>query len=169
MVDHVLVAAIAGAFGVHGHVRVKSFTAEPEAFAKYGPLHSEDRSQIWTLKNIKPIKGGFTAFVEGVSNKEAAEKLRGTRLFVDRNKLPDLPDDEFYHADLVRLEVFDPGGAPLGKIKAVQNHGAGDLVEVDPGPGKSSVLVPFTLAAVPTVNLALGRVIMDPPEGLFGD
>ena len=165
--EHVLVAAIAGAFGVHGHVRIKSFTAQPEAFAAYSPLRDKTRSQSWATKNLKPVKGGFSVFLDGVRSKEAADALRGTQLFADRSKLPDLPDDEFYHADLVGLSAFDPGGALLGRVKAVQNHGAGDLIEVAPGPGQASVLVPFTRAAVPTVDLAAGRMVMDPPDGLF--
>jgi len=167
MADDILVAAIAGAFGVHGHVRIKSFTADPQAFASYGALHDEKHEKQWKIKNIKPVKGGFSAFIEGVSNKEDADALRGLRLFADRSQFPDLPDDEFYHADLVGMDVYDPGGASLGRVKAVQNHGAGDLIEVARGPGQTSVLVPFTHAAVPTVDLALRRVVMDPPEGLF--
>jgi 16S rRNA processing protein RimM len=93
--------------------------------------------------------------------------LRGTRLYAPRTALPALPDDEFYHADLLGLTALDTGGAELGKIAAVLNHGAGDLLELR-GPGlKGSVLVPFTRAIVPTVDLATGRIIIDPPEGLF--
>lgn len=167
MSDHVLVAAIAGAFGVRGEVRLKSFTAEPEAVARYGPLHDETRSRRFELAALRPIKGGFAAQLKGVADKETADALRGTRLYVDRTALPALPDDEFYHADLIGMQAFDPGGVRLGRIKAVLNHGAGDLLELDQGPGVASVMVPFTQAVVPTVDLASGRVVIDPPEGLF--
>jgi 16S rRNA processing protein RimM len=89
------------------------------------------------------------------------------RLYVPRDRLPSLPDDEFYHADLIGLEVFDTGGTSLGRVKAVLNHGAADLLEIH-GPGlKSTVLLPFTREAVPTVDLSAGRIVADPPEGLF--
>ena len=99
--------------------------------------------------------------------KEAADALRGQRLFAPRSALPNLPDDEFYHADLLGLSARDTGGAELGKIAAVLNHGAGDILELRGPALKGSVLVPFTRAIVPTVDLASGRVIIDPPEGLF--
>ena len=88
------------------------------------------------------------------------------RLYADRDKLPSLPDDEYYHADLIGLSVFDTGGTELGRVSSVQNHGAGDLLELQ-RPGKGNALLPFTLAIVPTVDLAAGRIVADPPEGLF--
>jgi 16S rRNA processing protein RimM len=167
MSDTILVAAIAGAFGVQGLVRLKSFTADPEAVAEYGPLFTEDGSGQFNITLVQTIKNGFAAKLSGVATKEQADALRGTQLFAPRDRLPALPDDEFYHADLIGLSAFDAGGQALGKIKAIQNHGAGDLLEVEPGKGKQSVLVPFTLAIVPTVDLASGRVIIDAPDGLF--
>jgi len=165
----ICVGAVVGAFGIKGEVRIKSFCAEPEAIATYGPLTSEDGGQTFSLRITRAIKGGLAARFDTVSSREAADALRGTRLFADRAALPDLPDDEYYHADLIGLEVRDTGGAVLGRIKAVLNHGAGDLLEIT-GPGlKDSVLLPFTLAAVPTVDLSLGRVVADPPDGLFPD
>ncbi|MCL4146943.1 UNVERIFIED_CONTAM: hypothetical protein GTU68_042924, partial [Idotea baltica] len=101
------------------------------------------------------------------TTKEQADALRGLRLFARREQLPSLPDDEYYHADLIGLTVLDTGGQTLGTVKSVMNHGAGDLLEIH-GPGlRDSVLLPFTLAAVPTVDLATGRIIADPPDGLF--
>lgn len=167
MSDRVCVGAVAGAFGVHGEVRLKSFTADPEAIATYAPLSSEDGSASWDVRLTRPVKGGFAARLSGVVTKEAADALRGVKLFADRARLPSLPDDEFYHADLIGLTVTDTGGAVLGRVTAVLNHGAGDLLEIG-GPGrKQPVLLPFTKAAVPTVDLALGRIVADPPEGLF--
>jgi len=167
MSDRVCVGAVAGAFGVKGEVRLKSFCAEPEAIATYNPLYSEDGSRRFSLTLTGAIKHGFTARLEGVQSKEDADALRGVRLFADRAQLPDLPDDEFYHADLIGLDVLDTGGATLGKVKAVLNHGAGDLLEVQLPGQSSTVLLPFTQDAVPTVDLGTGRIIADPPDGLF--
>lgn len=165
--DRICVGAIAGSFGVRGEVRLKSFCADPEAIAGYGPLFSEDGARCFDVSLLRAVKGGFAARLSGVSDKEAADALRGVRLHVDRDRLPSLPDDEFYHADLIGLAVHDAGGARLGQVRAVLNHGAGDLLEVH-GPGlKGPVLVPFTREIVPTVDLQAGRVVADPPEGLF--
>ena len=165
-VPRVCVAALAGAYGVRGEARVKSFTAEPEAFAAYGPLETEDGARRFTARITRAILGGFAARLSGVDTREAAEALKGARLYVERARLPALPDDEFYHADLIGLEVRDTGGAIIGKVGAVHNHGAGDLLEVQ-GPGLAeSLLLPFTRAVVPTVDLASRRVIVDLPEGL---
>ena len=130
----VCVGAIAGAFGVKGEVRLKSFCAEPAAIADYGPLTSEDGSRSFTITLTGPVKGGFAARLSGVPTKEAADALRGLRLYAGRGALPALPDDEFYHADLIGLQVVDTGGATLGTVRAVLNHGASDLLEVH-GPG----------------------------------
>ncbi len=167
MTDRVCVGAIAGSFGVKGEVRLKSFCADPEAIADYGPLSSEDGAATWDVRLTRPVKAGFAARLSGVSTKEAADALRGIRLYAPRDRLPDLPDDEFYHADLIGLDVVDTGGEVLGRIKAVLNHGAGDLLEVAGKGLKQPVLLPFTKAAVPTVDLSAGRVVADPPEGLF--
>ena len=167
MEERVCVGALAGAFGVRGEVRLKSFCAEPEAIATYGPLHSEDGARSFEVRLTGTLKNSFSARLSGVASKEAADALRGVRLYAPRETLPDLPDDEFYHADLINLTVLDTGGTEIGKVRAVLNHGAGDLLEIH-GPGlKSPVLLPFTKAAVPTVDLASGRIIADPPEGLL--
>ena len=167
MKDHVCVGAIAGAFGVRGEVRLKSFCAEPRAIADYGPLWSEDGSRQFTLTLGAPVAQGFAARLSGVDTRDVAEALRGLRLFAERARLPSLPDDEFYHADLIGLEVFDTGGAPLGRVKAVLNHGASDLLELV-APGRSgAILLPFTQTIVPTVDLPARRIIADPPEGLI--
>jgi 16S rRNA processing protein RimM len=163
----VCVGAIAGAFGVKGEVRLKSFCADPAAIADYAPLATEDGGRSFTLRLTRPIEGGFAARLSGVATKEEADALKGTRLYADRDRLPALPDDEFYHADLIGLAVLDTGGVTLGTVRAVHDHGAGDLIEVA-GPGlKAPILVPFTLAVVPTVDLAAGRLIVDLPPGLL--
>ncbi len=168
MTDRICIGAIAGAFGVRGEMRLKSFTATPEDIATYGPVTSEDGAQSYTITlSGQTTKGALIARLSGVATKEQADALRGLRLYVDRDRLPALPDDEYYHADLIGLEVFDTGGALLGRVKSVLNHGASDLLEIA-APGLSTtVLLPFTLEAVPTVDLAAGRIVADPPEGLF--
>lgn len=165
----ICVGAIGGAFGVRGEVRLKSFTADPMAIGDYSPLSVEDGSRSFEVDVKRAVKGGFAARLSGVLTKEEADALRGTQLYAPRDRLPDLPDDEFYHADLIGLEVFDTGGARLGQVRSVQNNGADDLLEIN-GPGlKNTVLVPFTRAAVPTVDLAAGRIVADPPDGIFPD
>ena len=165
MDDLICVGAVAGSFGVRGEVRIKSFCAIPEEIEDYSPLTDEAGKHTYTLTLTRAIKGGFAAHLGGVTTKEEADALKGLRLFVSRDRMPNLPDDEFYHADLIGLEVYDTGGVLLGKVNNVLNHGASDLLEIQ-GPGlKSAVLLPFTLAAVPTVDLDKGRIIVDPPEG----
>ena len=160
----VCVGAIAGAFGVRGEARIKSFCAEPAAIAGYGPLGTEDGARQFTLSITRTVKGGFAARLSGVADREAAEALKGTRLYAPREKLPTLPDDEFYHADLIGLSVLDTGGAEIGRVRAIHDHGAGDMLEVTV-PGGGMVLIPFTRTTVPTVDLAAGRIVADPPEG----
>ncbi|MDB6452315.1 ribosome maturation factor RimM [Falsirhodobacter sp. 20TX0035] len=159
--DKICVGAIAGSFGVRGEVRLKSFCAEPAAIADYGPLTTEDgRSFGVTL--TRPVAGGLGARLTGVTTKEAADALKGTQLFVGRDRLPALGDDEFYHSDLIGLEVRDTGGQLLGRVSGVHNHGADDILEVQ-GKGES-LLFPFTRIVVPTVDLTVGRIVVDPPE-----
>ncbi|TCP60282.1 16S rRNA processing protein RimM [Rhodovulum bhavnagarense] len=167
MSDRVCVGVVSGAFGVRGEVRLKSFCAQPESIADYAPLFTEDGKRSFDVTLTRQVKGGFSARLSGIATKEQADALRGIRLLADRAVLPSLPEDEFYHADLIGLEVVDTGGQVLGRVRAVHDHGAGDLLEIH-GPGLSStVLLPFTNAFVPTVDLAAGRIIADPPEGLF--
>ena len=167
MADRVCVGAIAGAFGVKGEVRLKSFCAAPDDIVSYGPLYTEDGERHFSATITRPVKNGLAARLSGVATKEVADRLKGLRLFVERSKLPEPEDDEFYHADLIGLEVFDTGGAPLGRVKAVLNHGASDLLEIDRADGGASVLLPFTQEAVPTVDLGAGRIVADPPDGVF--
>ena len=167
MTDKICVGAISGSFGVHGEIRLKSFCADPETIADYSPLTDEKETASFTVVLSKPVKNGFAARIEGVETKEQADALRGVRLFASRDQLPSLPDDEFYHADLIGLTVVDGGGAVLGKVHAVQNHGASDLLEITPSGSSDTVLLPFTNAVVPTVDLASKRIIVDPPAGVF--
>jgi 16S rRNA processing protein RimM len=167
----ICVGAIAGAFGVAGEARLKSFCADPRAIAGYGPLVTEDGARKFTVKLIRAVKEGFAARLSGVTTREEAEALKGTRLYALRLRLPSLPDDEFYHADLVGLTVLDTGGVEIGKVCAIHDYGAGDMLEVVCTDAKllgRTVLIPFTQAAVPTVDLAQGRIVADPPIGILG-
>lgn len=159
--NHTCVGAIAGAFGVHGEVRLKSFCADPAAIASYAPLVTED-GRSFGVTMLRPIPGAFAARLTSVLSREQAEALKGTRLYAPRDRLPPLGEDEFYHADLIGLEVFDTGGGRLGTVRTVLDHGAGDILEVA-RPGAAELLVPFTRAAVPTVDLAGRRIVVDPP------
>ena len=166
MTDRICIGAIAGAFGVAGEVRLKSFCSTPEDIASYGPLSTEDGSRSFAITLTRPVAGGLGARISGVATKDQADALRGTSLYVAREKLPSLPNDEFYHADLVGLEVRDPGGEVIGKVTGVHNHGAGDILEIAAIGHKSALLLPFTMVNVPTVDITAGRLIADVPEGL---
>ena len=158
--DSVCVGAITGAFGVKGEARIKSFCAEPDAIGDYNPLSTED-GRTFDLKLGRAIKGGYAARLSGVPTREDAEALKGTRLYAPRDRLPALPDDEFYHADLIGLSVADTGGNVLGNVRAVHDYGAGDVLEVL---GETEHLLPFTRAVVPTVDLTAGRIVADLSE-----
>ena len=159
--NRICVGAIAGAFGVRGEVRLKSFCAVAEDIATYGELTSEDGKRRFAVKLTRPVNGGLGARLSGIETKEQADALKGATLWADRAALPSLPDDEFYHADLIGLEVVDTGGAVLGRVRAIFDHGAGDILEVVGG--KDVLLLPFTRAVVPTVDLTARRIVADPP------
>jgi len=165
--DRICVGAIMGAFGVKGEMRIKSFCAEPADIATFKPLTDRDGKQAFTLKITRPVKGGFAARDPNIRFKDQADALKGTALYALRDQLPNLPDDEFYHSDLIGLTVVDTGGQKIGKIKAIFDHGAGDLLEITGAGLKGGVLLPFTKDAVPTIDLCAGRVVIDPPEGIF--
>ncbi|HET9903392.1 MAG TPA: ribosome maturation factor RimM [Xanthobacteraceae bacterium] len=153
--------------GVRGDVRLKSFTADPLAIGRYGPLESEDGRQTFRILGLRRAKDMLIARLEGVADRTAAERLRNLRLYVPRDRLPAPEDDEFYHADLIGLAVTDRGGERLGTVVAVQNFGAGDLIEIAPQGASATVLLPFTRAVVPEVDLRAGRLVVEPPEGAF--
>jgi 16S rRNA processing protein RimM len=164
MTDRICIGAIAGAFGIAGEVRLKSFCSQPEDIAAYGPLFTEDGARQFRITLTRPVAGGFGARIAGITTREQADALRGTSLFIDRAKLPSLPDDEFYHADLIGLDAIDTGGETLGKVVAVHNHGAGDIIEISSNRHKSALLLPFTKEIVPNVDIGAGRLIVDLPE-----
>ncbi|WP_245293128.1 ribosome maturation factor RimM [Mongoliimonas terrestris] len=165
----VLLAEIGAAHGVRGEVRVKAFTADPQAIADYGPL-VDDRGRRYVVTALRPLKDDMLVVrFEGVPDRTAAERLTRTKLYVDRAALPEPDDeDEFYHADLVGLDVVSVDGTPIGSVVAVANFGADDLLEVA-RPGLRSIYLPFSKAVVPTVDLTARRVLVDPPAGLLDD
>ncbi|MEM1036099.1 MAG: ribosome maturation factor RimM [Pseudomonadota bacterium] len=154
----VILGVILGAHGVRGDVRVKSFTAEPEDIFAYGALLGKTGETLLTPVSVRPAKAHFIVSPEERRQKEDWDAMKGVELCVDRDALPEADEDEIYIDDLVGLNVVDQDGAPLGKIKAVLNHGAGDLLEVAVKAGGKPVLIPFTLEDVPDVDLETGRV-----------
>ena len=162
MAPKTLVFAVVGApHGVRGEVRVKSFAADPTAIGDYGVLYAKD-GRVFEIERIRAAKDVVIAKFRGIDNRDAAEALKGLELGVDRSALPDPGEDEFYHADLIGLEAFDPAGAPLGHVVTVQNYGAGDILEIAP-PKRPSILVPFTKINVPDIDVAAGRLTVVPP------
>ena len=165
----VAVAEIGAAHGLKGEVRLRSFTQEPMAVTAYGPLVAPD-GRAFEIVSARPASGTSAHMLvvrfKGVADRNAAEALTGTRLSLPYDRLPPAEEGEFYHADLIGLAAVTPDGAALGTVVAVLNHGAGDLIEIAPAVG-SSILVPFTEAAVPEVDVAAGRIVAIPP--IFDD
>jgi 16S rRNA processing protein RimM len=161
-----MLGVVVGAQGVRGAVRVKSFTASPADVAAYGPVEDEAGARRFSLRVVGASRGAVIAKIEGVEDRDAAEALKGTRLYVARAALPPPGEDEFYHADLVGLEAVLRDGTPFGTVRAVHDHGAGDSLEVL-RPDGTTILVPFTRAAVPEIDFAAQRLVVDPPEGLL--
>ena len=156
--ERLLLGEIVAAHGIKGLVKVRSFTEVPVDVVAYGPLRDGSGRQV-SLSLKGPTKGGLLAAVPGVSNRNEAEALKGTQLFVDRAVLPDLEDgeDEFYHSDLIGLTVELPDGAAFGRVKAMHDFGAGTLLEIQPAASSESIMVSFDKDMVPRVDLAQGR------------
>jgi 16S rRNA processing protein RimM len=164
--QRVCVARIGAAHGVRGDVKLWSFTADPAAIGAYGPFETADGRWL-ELETLRPAKDFFVARFKGVADRNTAERLRNTDLYVARDRLPEPEENEFYHADLIGLAAVAPDGAPLGTVVALHNFGAGDILEVSPAGGGDTVMLPFTQSLVPEVDIAGGRVVLSPPEGLF--
>lgn len=163
----VIVGSIGGSFGVKGEVRLKSFCADPGAIADYTPLYSEDGRAFAQIILTGQLKNGFSAQVSGIVTKEDADVMRNTALYAERSAMPPIEDDEYYYADLIGVTVVNTGGTVLGKVKSVIDHGAGDLLEITPPSTPETIFLPFTQAVVPTVDLKAGKIVADPPSGLF--
>ena len=159
----ILVAQAAGAFGVKGDLRITAFTADPGSLLTYGSLRQEDGAIALTLTGGRVTGGAVIARAKEIETREQAQALRGLKLYIERDSLPEPDEDEFYLADLIGLAVWSPGGEPMGRVRSVQNFGAGDLLEIAPETGAPSWWAPFTLAVVPEVRLAEGVIVVDRP------
>lgn len=165
----ILVGRIGAAHGVRGEVRVKSYTSEPSAIAAYGPLHDESGSRSFEFEALRRVRDDlFVARFKGIADRRTAETLAHTGLYMPRDRLPPLAEEEFFHADLIGLAAETAEGAVLGTVVAVQNFGAGDVLEIAP-PAGETLLVAFTRATVPLVDLAGGRLVVDRPQEVFGE
>ena len=162
----VCVGIITGAHGVRGAVRVKSFTADPKDVARYGPLEDESGERRWSLGLMRSAKGVVVCRVGGVADRAAAEALHGLRLYLPRAALPPTAAEEYYHADLIGLQAMLADGTTLGQVRSIHDFGAGDTLEIV-RPAGPPAMVPFTRAIVPVVDLAAGRLVVDPPPGLL--
>jgi 16S rRNA processing protein RimM len=160
------VGVVTGAHGVRGAVRIKSFTAEPEAIARYGPLMDETGRQRFELTLLGSAKGVLIARLSGIEDRAQAEGSRGRRLYLLRTALPPTEEEEYYHADLIGLEAVLGDGTRVGQVCAVHDFGAGDTLELA-RPDAPPVMVPFTRAFVPRVEIDAGRLVLDPPPGLL--
>ena len=159
----VLVGVVTGAHGVQGEVKVKSFTAEPRSIGAYGPLRTEDGQQ-YEIADMRPARADEVILhFSGVDTRNAAEALKGQRLYVARAALPEAAPGEYYHTDLIGLRADTPDGQAIGHISAVLNYGAGDILEIKDANG-SKELVPFTDRHVPVVDFVAGRVVVDVPS-----
>lgn len=160
-------AEIVGVHGIKGFVKLKVFSADPEALAGDAPLCDSAGNPLFTLLSIQQHGNIWLAEIDGVEDRNAAEKLRGTKIYLPREKLPEIKDkNTFYHADLVGMAALYPDGKPLGKVLAVANFGAGDLLEIKPPKGASFYL-PFTGRTVPNIDLKKKEMTVDPPDGLI--
>jgi 16S rRNA processing protein RimM len=158
--QRVCVARLGAAHGVRGEVKLWSFTADPGAVAGYGPFETAD-GRVVEIEALRPAKEFFVARLKGVADRTAAEALRNAELFVPRERLPAPEDsDEFYHTDLIGLAVVDASGVALGSVVALHNFGAGDIIEVRRAESRDTVMLPFTQAAVPEIDVAGGRVVV---------
>jgi 16S rRNA processing protein RimM len=162
--ERICVAQIGGAHGLRGEVKLKSFTADPMALTGYGPLTTEDGSATFEIEAVRAAKDHLIARFRGVGDRDTAERLANVRLFVARERLPPLAADEFYHADLIGLTAVTADGSEIGTVVAVHDFGAGDIVEVVPRGGGTSIMLPFTAAFVPSVDLANRRIVVAPLE-----
>lgn len=161
----VLLGVVIGAQGLKGDVKVKTFTETPDNLRAYGPLHTRD-GRTFTVADLHEANGSAIVSFEGVGNRDAAEALKGAELYVSRATLPGTDEQEFYHADLLGLRAEDELGRSIGKVIAVHNFGAGDVIEIARDDDNGTVLMPFTREIVPTVDLNQGRVVIAAPEEL---
>jgi 16S rRNA processing protein RimM len=165
---HVCVARIGAAHGVRGAVKLWTFTEDPFAVKRYGPLSTKDGTRQFEIASAREAKGHLVAQFKGIATRDEAERLNGLELYVARERLPATNEDEYYHADLIGLVAVTTADEPLGRVVAIHNFGAGDILEIAP-PSGTTLLLPFTNAVVPTVDIAGGRVLIELPQEIEGD
>ncbi len=166
--SQICVARIGAPHGVRGAVKLWTFTEDPLAVKRYGRLMTKDGARQFEVTHVREAKGHLVATLKGIATREEAERLNGVELYVAREKLPDTSEDEYYRADLIGLAAVNAAGEPLGRVIAIHNFGAGDIIEVAP-PNGATMLLPFTHAVVPTVDLRGGRVVIELPDEIEGD
>jgi 16S rRNA processing protein RimM len=168
MAAPICVARIGAPHGVRGAVKLWTFTEDPLAVKRYGPLATKDGARLFEVATAREAKGHLVATLKGVATREDAERLNGIELYIAREKLPATGTDEYYHADLIGLAAVNAADEPIGRVIAIHNFGAGDIIEIAP-PHGATMLLPFTNAVVPTVDLANGRVVIELPAEIEGD
>ncbi len=165
MAERIRVARIGAAHGVRGEVKLWSFTQDPLAVAGYGPLESEDGARAFEIESLRPAKDFLVARLAGIATRDAAEKLTNTDLFVPRERLPAIEEeDTFYHADLIGCAAVTASGVSVGTVSALHNFGAGDIIEIAPEGGGQTLMLPFTEATVPEVDVKAKRIVVTKPE-----
>jgi len=164
----ICVARIGAAHGVRGEVKLWPFTEDPMAVIDYGPLSSKDGAREFEVVRARIAKDHLVAVLKGIATREDAERVNGIELYIARDKLPPAEAGEYYHADLIGLRAIDDAGAAIGKVLALHNFGAGDIIEIAP-PSGPTLMLPFTDAVVPTVDLAEGHVVIVMPPEIDGD
>ena len=168
MAAPICIARIGAAHGVRGAVKLWTFTEDPLAVKAYGPLLTKDGARSFEVATAREAKGHLVATLKGIATREEAERLNGIELFIPREKLPATDQDEYYHADLIGLAAVTGANEPLGRVIAIHNFGAGDIIEIAP-PNGATMLLPFTNAVVPNVDIAGGRVVIELPDEVEGD
>src|SRR6476620_2891710 len=168
MPAQVCVARIGAAHGVRGAVKLWTFTEDPLAVKRYGPLMTKDGARQFEVTHAREAKGHLVATLKGIATRDEAERLNGIELYIARERLPATDDDEYYHADLIGLAAVTSANEPLGRVIAIHNFGAGDIIEIAPPQG-ATMLLPFTNAVVPTVDVEGGRVVIELPQEIEGE
>ncbi|MBV9557928.1 MAG: ribosome maturation factor RimM [Pseudolabrys sp.] len=163
MTSRVCVARIGAPHGVRGEVKLWPFTQDALAVVEYGPLESEDGKRKFEIENIRAAKDHLIARLKGIADRDAATALTNTDLYVSRDKLPETEQDEFYHSDLIGLDVVDKDGAQIGTVHAMHNFGAGDIIEIMPVGTGEPVMLPFNDSVVPKIDLDAKQIVVVPP------
>jgi 16S rRNA processing protein RimM len=164
----ICVARIGAAHGVRGAVKLWTFTEDPLAVTRYGLLSTKDGARQFEVAQAREARDHLVATFKGVTTRDDAERLNGLELYVARDRLPATDEDEYYHADLIGLAAVTAANEPLGEVIAIHNFGAGDIIEIAP-PAGTSIMLPFSNAVVPTVDLAARRVVITLPQEIGGD